>query len=90
MRMARVNITVPDELLAQARAVGLNVSRLAASAVAEELDRLAKIAELDAYLAELDAELGPVSERDIAAAREWADQLSAGPASHAATRTGAA
>lgn len=75
MRMARVNITVPDELVARARAAGLNVSRLAASAVAEELERLAKIAELDAYLVELDAELGPVSEAEAADARAWADQL---------------
>jgi uncharacterized protein YfaA (DUF2138 family) len=88
MRMARVNITVPDELLAQARSAGLNVSRLAASAVAEELDRLAKIAELDAYLAELDAEFGPVSEREAAAAREWADEITARP--DTGTRPGAA
>ena len=78
MRMARVNITVPNELLAQARAAGLNVSRLAASAVAEELDRRAKIAELDAYLAELNADLGPLGNEELAAAREWADQLTAG------------
>lgn len=60
MRMARVNSTVPDELLEQARA-GLNVSRLAAAALTEELDRLAKITALAAYLAELDSELGPAS-----------------------------
>lgn len=75
MRMARVNITVPDELLGQARAAGLNVSRLASAAVAEELDRLAKIAELDAYLAELDRTLGPPTEREIADARAWVDQI---------------
>ncbi len=75
MRMARVNITVPDELLRQARAAGLNVSRLAATALAEELDRQAKIAELDAYLAALDAELGPVPQRERQAAREWADAV---------------
>ncbi|MBI1757757.1 MAG: type II toxin-antitoxin system CcdA family antitoxin [Actinobacteria bacterium] len=74
MRMARVNITVPDELLGRARAAGLNVSRLAAAALAEELDRRAKTAALDAYLAELDAELGPVSAQELAAAREWADR----------------
>jgi post-segregation antitoxin (ccd killing protein) len=84
MRMARVNITVPDELLSRARSAGLNVSRLAASAVAEELDRLAKIAELDAYLAELDAELGPLGDQELTAAREWADQLTAGTESGAA------
>ena len=90
MRMARVNITVPDELLSQARAAGLNVSRLAASAVAEELDRLAKIAELDSYLAELEAELGPLREQEVAAARKWADELSTGSDPHTGTRSGAA
>ncbi len=75
MRMARVNITVPDELLEQARAADLNVSRLASTALAEELDRRAKIADLDAYLADLEAELGPVPARETAAAREWADRV---------------
>jgi len=75
MRMARVNITVPDDLLDRARAAGLNVSRIAAAALAEELDRLAKIRELDAYLAELDAELGPVPQHELKAARQWADEV---------------
>lgn len=73
MRMARVNITVPDEVLGRAKAAGLNVSRLAAAALAEELDRRTKIAELDRYLSELDVELGPISADDEAAARQWAD-----------------
>ena len=38
-----------SELLDQARAAGLNVSRLAAAALAEEIDRPVKLAELDAY-----------------------------------------
>lgn len=75
MRMARVNITMPDDLLGQARAAGLNVSRLASEAVADTLDRLAKIAELDSYLAELESELGPPSVEETAEARSWADQL---------------
>ena len=75
MRMARVNITVPDDLLGEARAAGLNVSRLAAAALAEELDRRAKIAQLDAYLADLDAELGPIPPQERRAAREWADEV---------------
>ncbi len=75
MRMARVNITIPDNLLGQAKAAGLNVSRLAATALAAELERRAKIAELDAYLADLDAEQGPISQQEALAAREWADQL---------------
>jgi hypothetical protein len=77
--MARVNITVPDELLADARAAGLNVSRLTASALAEELDRRAKLTELDTYLAELDTELGPVSAKDLQAAAEWADRIAPTP-----------
>ncbi|HEX6395776.1 MAG TPA: type II toxin-antitoxin system CcdA family antitoxin [Acidimicrobiales bacterium] len=72
--MARVNITMPDELYDQARESGLNVSQLAQRAVAAELGRLAKIAELDSYLAELDAELGPISESERAEAGAWADK----------------
>jgi hypothetical protein len=38
------------------------------------LDRRAKLAELDTYLAELEAELGPITAAEQAAAREWADR----------------
>jgi post-segregation antitoxin (ccd killing protein) len=74
MRMARVNITMPDDLYQEARRAGLNVSQLAQRAVAAELARLAKIADLDAYLAELESELGPTSEADRADAKAWADR----------------
>jgi hypothetical protein len=74
MRMARVNITVPDDLYEGAKGARLNVSQLAQRAIASELARLAKIAELDAYLGELDAELGPISEAERAEAEAWADQ----------------
>ena len=80
MRRARGESTIPDELLDQARAAGLNVSRLAAAALADELDRRAKISELDAYPADLDAELGPVPQHELRAAQEWADKVL--PASH--------
>jgi len=83
MRMARVNITVPDALLDQARTAGLNVSRLAAAALAEELDRRTKLAELDSYLAALEIELGPVPADEAAEARAWADRLAALPAAPA-------
>ena len=75
MRMARVNITVPDELLERARAAGLNVSRLSATALSEELDRRDKIVALDTYLQDLDVELGPVSGDEQVAAQEWADRV---------------
>ena len=79
MRMARVNITVPDEVASRARAAGLNVSRIATAALADELDRLDKTAALDAYLAELEAELGPPSEDELAEAAAWADRVLAPP-----------
>jgi post-segregation antitoxin (ccd killing protein) len=74
MRMARVNITMPDDLYDHAKRAGLNVSQLAQRAIGSELARLAKIAELDSYLAELDAELGPISEAERADAAAWADK----------------
>lgn len=84
MRMARVNITVPDGLLDQARLAGLNVSRIATTALSEELQRRAKVAMLDAYLADLDAALGPVPESEQHEAAVWADALTA---SHPVTKS---
>jgi post-segregation antitoxin (ccd killing protein) len=69
--MARVNITMPDELYRRARQAELNVSHLA---VAGELQRQAKIAELDAYLAELENEFGATSDDERTEARAWADK----------------
>lgn len=83
MRMARVNITVPDDVVAQARAAGLNVSRLATAALVEELGRRGKIDALDSYLADLESELGPIPSEEVAAAARWADQvLAASPTGH--------
>jgi post-segregation antitoxin (ccd killing protein) len=73
--MARVNITMADDLYERARVAGLNISQVAQRALAAELDRLAKMTELDAYLAELEAELGPVSDAERASAEEWAQRV---------------
>lgn len=75
VRMARVNVTMPDDLYLQAKQARLNVSRLAQRAVVAELTRLAKTAKLDAYLAELESELGPTSDAERAGAKAWADRL---------------
>jgi post-segregation antitoxin (ccd killing protein) len=85
MRMARVNITVPDELIDQARTQGLNVSRITAQALREELDRLRKIAELDAYLADLDAALGPIPDDERITATSWADTILTTPPANTAS-----
>lgn len=79
MRMARVNITLPDDLLREARAAGLNVSGVAAAGLADELDRRRKIDALDRYLAELDVELGPIPADERATAERWAAQLDGRP-----------
>jgi hypothetical protein len=86
MRMARVNITVPDDVIAEARRAGLNVSRLATSALVDELDRIAKIQALDTYLAELEAELGPPSAEELDEAQRWADRVLAPPPARAPRR----
>lgn len=78
--MSRVNITVPDDVAAEARAAGLNVSRVATAALVEELDRRAKTQALDAYLLQLDVELGPISPDERSEAAAWADRVLA-PAS---------
>ena len=75
MRMARVNITVPDGIVAQAKAAGLNLSRVATVALVEELDRRSKINALDTYLAELDRELGPIPADERTAAVAWVDEV---------------
>jgi post-segregation antitoxin (ccd killing protein) len=75
MRMARVNITVPDAVLVRAREAGMNVSRLATAALEDELLKLDKVAELDKYLAELEEEQGPIPEADLIAAEKWGDAI---------------
>jgi post-segregation antitoxin (ccd killing protein) len=74
MRMARVNISIPEELHRQAKEAGLNISKLARDAIAAEL-RAAKIAAFDEYLGELEAEFGSPTEEQLAEARAWADEV---------------
>jgi post-segregation antitoxin (ccd killing protein) len=81
VRMARVNITMPDELYNEAKGARLNISRVAQDAVRAELARLGKMTELDAYLAELETELGPPGDNERSEARAWTDELF-GPARH--------
>lgn len=66
---------MPEDVYRQARLAGLNISQLAQRAVRGELDRLDRIAGLDAYLAELEAELGPVSDGERAEATNWAERV---------------
>ena len=75
MRMAKVSVSIPDEVVTAAKSAGLNISRLATLALVDELDRLAKVAALDAYLEELEAELGPISDAEADEAARWAARI---------------
>ncbi|MFN8046168.1 MAG: type II toxin-antitoxin system CcdA family antitoxin [Dermatophilaceae bacterium] len=66
--MARVNVSIPDEVIQRARAAKLNVSALATSALEEAHERQLKIELAKGYLAELEAELGPITEAERAEA----------------------
>jgi post-segregation antitoxin (ccd killing protein) len=57
--MARLNVYVPDDLAARAKAADLNISALAQAAIADELQRRATNSWLDA----LPAPRGTVSHR---------------------------
>lgn len=75
MRMDRVNISIPDGLLRRAKEAGLNISKLARNAIEEELERLEKIAALDRYLAELEAQVGPISPEEEAQAQALMERI---------------
>ncbi|MGH3755385.1 MAG: hypothetical protein ACRDRP_22365 [Pseudonocardiaceae bacterium] len=75
VRRARVNITIPDDLHRRAKAAGLHMALVARRAVADGLDRLDKTAGLEACRADLDAELGPVTDADRADAQAWVEQV---------------
>lgn len=61
--MGDVTISVPDELLHRARLAGLNLSRVTAIAIIEELRRQEEIAALDAFVDEIDTGLGRQPQR---------------------------
>ena len=72
--MAKISVSLDDELLADLKAAaGSNVSGFIASAVRRQLRRR----ELEAFLSELDEELGPMSEDELAEAAAAFDRAEA-------------
>ncbi|MDY6871335.1 MAG: type II toxin-antitoxin system CcdA family antitoxin [Actinomycetota bacterium] len=70
--MARLNVYVPDELAARARARGLNISALTQAAILAELEDAAT----DAWLESLDARSTSARHEDVLAAIDAArDEL---------------
>ncbi len=70
-----MSISVPDEIATAAKDAGVNISALATEALRDELDRLAKIAELDAYLDSAETDQGPIDDEDVAEAGRWVEEL---------------
>lgn len=75
VRMGRVNVSIPDELHRRAKEAELNISKLTRDSIIQELDRRAKIAAVDEYLAELESELGPISSEEQARADAWVESV---------------
>ena len=75
VRMPRVNIWLPEDLHREANDLRLPLSELAQRAIAAEVERHRKAAALDAYLAELDNELGPATSDQITEAEAWVGKL---------------
>ena len=71
--MARVRVSVPDDLLGRARLAGVRLSDLVTVALEDELRRREKLQAMDEFLASLADDLGPVPAEEAAAARHWAE-----------------
>lgn len=73
--MPRMQIYLPDELYEQVKARGLPASELLQEAVRAELHRQELLEHTDAYLAELVAEVGEPSPRELARAEAIARRI---------------
>ena len=80
MRMARMQVYLPDDLYQLVKTRGLPASELLQRAVRAELRRLDLLAETDRYLADLVAEVGPPSAGERARAGAVARRLAQRPA----------
>ena len=80
--MAKLSISIPDELVEDLRAVAPeNVSAFVATAVRHELDRR----RLFTFLDELEDDLGPVDEAEVSSFNEKFSDIAAATASSAKT-----
>jgi post-segregation antitoxin (ccd killing protein) len=75
MRMARVNVYLPDELHQRAKRARLSVSELCQRAVQEELLRRERLRALERFNEELVERQGPAEPAEIARAEAWVDEV---------------
>jgi len=69
MAKRKITVTVDEDLLDLAQASTLPLSAVVNTALAEHLERSARHAALGALLTAWEAELGPIPEADLVAAR---------------------
>jgi post-segregation antitoxin (ccd killing protein) len=74
-RMPRMQVYLPDELYQQVKERGLPASELLQEAVRAELRRQELLERTDEYLAELVAEVGEPSPREVARAEAIARRI---------------
>jgi len=74
--MPRIQVYLPDPLYDEVKNLQLPASEMLQEAVKAELTRREKFAEMDAYIADLEGEVGPPSEADLAWAADIEKQLS--------------
>jgi post-segregation antitoxin (ccd killing protein) len=74
VRMARVNISLPDEVHSAAKALGINVSHAARDAILQIVANRARMAEWDRMIAE-EREANPPTVEQMADADAWADRV---------------
>ena len=70
--MARVNVYVPDDLLAQAKRAELPISELAQRALTDALAHQARVTALQQFVDGLVASQGPATEAELIEADAWA------------------
>lgn len=75
MRMARVNVYLPDDLLADAKEAGLPVSELTQAAVRDELAKRGRLRALERFIRELADAQGPATAAEMAEAEAWAESV---------------
>lgn len=80
MRMARMQVYLPDELHALVKERGLHASQLLQDAVRAEVRRLELLDESDRYVEELLAEVGPPTPEEMARAEAIVERLERHPA----------
>lgn len=85
--MPRLQVYLPDDLYDEVKARGLPASQLLQDAVRAEVRRQVLLERTDAYLADLESEVGIPTDDDLARAEALARRLDPAPAKSATERS---